>query len=236
MMLDVTDLHAAYGGIKALRGVSLTVREGEMVALVGSNGAGKSTLLNSISGIIKPAAGSISFDNAELSGRPAWSIARDGLIQVPEGRQIVPDMSVRDNLLSGTSALRQRAPTFALVDVFDLFPILREREQQFAGSLSGGQQQMLAIGRALMGAPRLLLLDEPSLGLAPIIINQVFAALKQINRAGLTILLVEQNARKAFELSDRAYVIDQGAIVLEGASSELAQEASVIAHYLGNKH
>lgn len=235
-MLHIADVHAAYGGIKALRGVSLTVREGEMVALVGSNGAGKSTLLNSISGIIRPSAGSILFAGAELSGRPAWSIARLGLIQVPEGRQIVPAMSVRDNLASGTSALRGRAASFSLSDVFALFPILRERGEQFAGSLSGGQQQMLAIGRALMGAPRLLLLDEPSLGLAPIIINQVFAALKQINRSGLTILLVEQNARKAFELTDRAYVIDQGAIVLEGKSADLAQEASVVAHYLGSKH
>jgi len=232
-MLEVSDLHAGYRGIKALQGVSLRIEDGEMVALVGSNGAGKSTLLNSICGVVRPTEGRVEFEGRSIVGQPAWRIARGGLLQVPEGRQIVSDMSVLDNLLTGTSALRRRPPAFGLADIYDLFPVLAERRQQMAGSLSGGQQQMLAIGRALLGSPRLLLLDEPSLGLAPIIINQVFAALRRINATGLTILLVEQNAKKALELTDRAYVIDQGRIVQSGLSADLSTDASIIAHYLG---
>ncbi|WP_220180964.1 ABC transporter ATP-binding protein [Paracoccus versutus] len=232
-MLTVTDLHASYSGIRALAGVSLNVAQGEMVALIGPNGAGKSTLLNCISGIVRPGAGQIRVEGAELVRKPAWAIARMGILQSPEGRQVLPDMSVIENLRVGANALHGRWPTHDLQAVFRLFPILRERQEQLAGSLSGGQQQMLAIGRALMGGPRLLLLDEPSLGLAPVIVQQVFDALAQLRRDGMTILLVEQNARKALQVSDRAYVIEHGHVVAEGPSRRLAQDDGVIAHYLG---
>ena len=232
-MLTIRNLHTSYSGIHALRGTNLHVRKGEMVALIGANGAGKSTLLNSISGVVRSHAGSIEFDGHEISHRSPWSTARAGLLQVPEGRQIIPDLTVLENLQVGLSALGLRTPTYSLNDVHALFPILHERSKQLAGSLSGGQQQMLAIGRALMGAPRMLLLDEPSLGLAPLVISQVFAALKKINQQGLTVLLVEQNARKALELTSRAYVLDQGAIVAEGMSQTLAADPNIASHYLG---
>ncbi|NDZ17465.1 ABC transporter ATP-binding protein [Variovorax sp. WS11] len=233
-MLTITNLHTSYRGIHALRGVSLHVAQGEMVALIGSNGAGKSTLLNSISGVVKSGSGSISFDGAEITNISPWLTSRAGLIQVPEGRQIIPDLTVLENLEVGTTAVAGRPRRYELADVYELFPVLAERKAQFAGSLSGGQQQMLAIGRALMGSPRVLLLDEPSLGLAPLVIGQVFVALKRINQQGLTVLLVEQNARKALELTDRAYVLDQGAIVLEGPSAALAADSTMTAHYLGS--
>jgi len=233
MVLTVQKLHASYSGIRALAGVSMTVAQGEMVALIGPNGAGKSTLLNCISGIVTPTAGSIQIDGVELVRKPAWAISRMGILQSPEGRQVLPDMSVMENLLVGANALQRRKPTHTESDVFRLFPVLDERRDQLAGSLSGGQQQMLAIGRALMGAPRLLLLDEPSLGLAPVIVQQVFDALVQLKREGMTILLVEQNARKALQVSDRAYVIEQGHFVATDSSANLAQDGRVIAHYLG---
>ena len=232
-MLAVRDLHANYSGIRALRGVSLDVAAGEMVALIGPNGAGKSTLLNCLSGIVPPATGSIRLDGGELAGVRPWTIARAGLLHVPEGRQILPELTVLENLMTGLSALGGRPATYPLERVHALFPILGERGGQRAGSLSGGQQQMLAIGRALMGAPRLLLLDEPSLGLAPVIVRQVFAALRALNAEGLTILLVEQNARLAFESTHRAYVLEQGRIVHAGVSRALADDPEVIAHYLG---
>jgi len=233
-MLKIEALHAGYRGIKALRGLSLQVAVGEMVALIGSNGAGKSTLLNCISGIVPPVSGRMLFDGANLVRLPAWRVARMGLLQVPEGRQVLAAMSVLENLHIGRSALRGRAATYTLRDVYDLFPILEKRSSQLAGSLSGGQQQMLAIGRALMGAPRMLLLDEPGLGLAPLVVKQVFAALQQVSRDGLTILLVEQNARMALGATDRAYVLDQGLIVHEGSSKALSEDHRVIDHYLGN--
>jgi branched-chain amino acid transport system ATP-binding protein len=232
-MLTVVDLEASYSGIKALRGVSLEVRAGEMVALIGPNGAGKSTLLNCLSGIVACAGGAIALDGTDIANARAWTISRLGLLQVPEGRQILPEMSVLENLQLGISALAGRAATYPLERVFSLFPILAERQAQLAGSLSGGQQQMLAIGRALMGAPRLLLLDEPSLGLAPVIVHQVFAALEALNKEGLTILLVEQNARKALDVTDRCYVIEQGRIVHSGPSEVLAKDPAIVAHYLG---
>jgi branched-chain amino acid transport system ATP-binding protein len=232
-MLSVTGLEAHFSGIRALRGVSLEVNAGEMVALIGSNGAGKSTLLNCLSGIVVPAAGSIKFEQREYAGEHPWVISRHGLIQVPEGRQDLSEMTVLENLQLGVSALGSRAPTYPLERVFSLFPILGERRTQLAGSLSGGQQQMLAIGRALMGVPRLLLLDEPSLGLAPVVVQQVFATLRALNAAGLTVLLVEQNARLALESTHRAYVIEQGRIVHHGVSRELAQNAEIAAHYFG---
>jgi branched-chain amino acid transport system ATP-binding protein len=232
-MLKVEGLRANYSGIEALRGVSLEVVAGEMVALIGPNGAGKSTLLNCLSGIVRPAGGSIALDGREHAGRRPWHISRDGLLQVPEGRQVLPEMTVLENLQIGASALHARAAAYPLDKVFALFPILAERRTQLAGSLSGGQQQMLAIGRALMGGPRLLLLDEPSLGLAPVVVQQVFAALRRLNADGLTILLVEQNARLAFATTNRAYVLEQGRIVHSGASSDLARDPGIVAHYLG---
>ncbi len=232
-MLSVTNLTAAYSGIQALRGVSLSVSEGEFVALIGPNGAGKSTLLNCLSGVVRASGGSISFLGEDLVGTAPWNVSRKGLLQVPEGRQILANLTVRENLELGATARSERPSAYTLERINGLFPILEERRAQRAGSLSGGQQQMLAIGRALMGGPRLLLLDEPSLGLAPVIVSQVFDALRALNAEGLTILLVEQNARKALDSTDRGYVIEQGRVVHEGPSDVLAQDASVIAHYLG---
>jgi branched-chain amino acid transport system ATP-binding protein len=235
-MLTVTNLTAAYSGIHALRGISLTVAEGEFVALIGPNGAGKSTLLNCLSGVVRATGGSIRFFDEELVGTAPWNIARRGLLQVPEGRQILPNLTVAENLELGATALSGRKSAYPLERINGLFPILAERREQRAGSLSGGQQQMLAIGRALMGGPRMLLLDEPSLGLAPLIVNQVFAALRTLNADGLTILLVEQNAKQALHATDRGYVIEQGRVVHEGASDALAKDPVVLAHYLGQGH
>ena len=231
--LSVENVTAAYSGIHALRGVSLNVAEGEFVALIGPNGAGKSTLLNCLSGVVRATGGSIKFNGAELVGTAPWNVSRKGLLQVPEGRQILANLSVRENLELGATALSGRKSAYTLERIQSLFPILAERREQRAGSLSGGQQQMLAIGRALMGGPRLLLLDEPSLGLAPVIVVQVFDALRALNAEGLTILLVEQNARQALNSTDRAYVIEQGRVVHEGDSETLAKDPTVIAHYLG---
>lgn len=232
-MLEVSDVSASYSGIKALRGASLRVDDGEFVALIGPNGAGKSTLLNCLSGVVRPTGGSIRFQGEELLGVAPWHVSRKGLIQVPEGRQVLPNLTVRENLELGATALSGRQPTYSLERIQALFPILAERREQRAGSLSGGQQQMLAIGRALMGAPRLLLLDEPSLGLAPVIVIQVFDALRALNQQGLTILLVEQNARQALLATDRAYVIEQGRIVHQGRSDDLSNDPAIVAHYLG---
>ena len=232
-LLDVTNITAAYSGIHALRGVSLKVSEGEFVALIGPNGAGKSTLLNCLSGVVRPTGGSIQFGGTELVGTAPWNISRQGLLQVPEGRQILANLTVRENLELGATALSGRQSAYSLERINSLFPILAERREQRAGSLSGGQQQMLAIGRALMGGPRVLLLDEPSLGLAPVVVVQVFQALRALNDEGLTILLVEQNAKQALDSTDRAYVIEQGRVVHEGVSNQLAKDPAVIAHYLG---
>jgi branched-chain amino acid transport system ATP-binding protein len=232
-MLAISDLKAGYRGIQALRGVSLEVATGEMVALIGPNGAGKSTLLNCISGVVKPSSGTILLDGEDVAGLSPWTVSRKGLLQVPEGRQILPEMTVLENLQLGETALAGRPATYGLEGVYSLFPILAERRSQMAGSLSGGQQQMVAIGRALMGAPRMLLLDEPSLGLAPLIVRQVFDALRKLNADGLTILLVEQNARQALEATHRAYVIEQGRVVHSGESRRLADDPDVVAHYLG---
>ena len=232
-MLEITDLQANYSGIQALRGVSLRVGQGEMVALIGPNGAGKSTLLNCVSGQVRAAGGSIKLEGDEMTGQSPWTVSRRGLLQVPEGRQVFAEMTVLENLQLGATALRSRAAAYPLKRVLELFPILAERRAQSAGSLSGGQQQMLAIGRALMGGPRLLLLDEPSLGLAPLIAKQVFATLLALNQEGLTILLIEQNAMQALAVTHRAYVIEQGRVVYSGASSELRNNPEIEAHYLG---
>ena len=233
-MLKITNLSASYSGISALHGVNLDVDTGEMIALIGANGAGKSTLLNCISGIVSAAAGSAAFKGAELRGKRPAAIARLGLLQVPEGRQILGDLSVQENLQLGELALGGRSATWSYDKVVDLFPVLGKRQEQRAGSLSGGEQQMLAIGRALLGAPEMLLLDEPSLGLAPIIVDQVFAVLKQLNEAGLTILLVEQNARRALGVASRAYILERGKVVREGSAAEIAADPQVVSYYLGN--
>jgi branched-chain amino acid transport system ATP-binding protein len=232
-MLEVSDLQVRYKGIQALRGVSLSVRTGEVVALIGPNGAGKSTLVNAVSGIVPSASGSIMLEGRNLTSMNAWDISALGVLQVPEGRQVFAQLTVLENLQLGTTALRSRNSLTGLDDVYELFPILKERAAQLAGSLSGGQQQMLAIGRALMGFPKVLLLDEPSLGLAPVVIAQVFAALRALKARGMTILLIEQNARLALDLSDRAYILDQGRIVVSGESSDLAADDGVVSHYLG---
>ena len=232
-MLEIAGLHAGYSGNEVLHGVSIQVAEGEMVAIIGPNGAGKSTLLNCISGLLGSSAGTIRLDGRDITGEAAFRISRSGLLQVPEGRQILGELTVLENLQLGVTALHHRKPTHDLRRVYALFPILEERSQQRAGSLSGGQQQMLAIGRALMGGPRLLLLDEPSLGLSPLLARQVLNALRDLNREGLTILLVEQNARAALRATRHAYVLEQGRIVHQGPSDVLAQDPEVISHYLG---
>ena len=233
-MLEITDLHAGYGGNEVLRGVTLRVPKGEMVAMIGPNGAGKSTLLNCVSGLVPATRGTIMLEGAEITNQAAFRISRSGLLQVPEGREILGELTVLENLQLGATALNGRAASHDLRRIHRLFPILEERSQQRAGSLSGGQQQMLAIGRALMGGPRLLLLDEPSLGLSPLLARQVLQALRTLNiEDQLTIFLVEQNARAALRLTSRAYVLEQGSIVHEGASADLATDPDVIAHYLG---
>jgi branched-chain amino acid transport system ATP-binding protein len=227
------NIEVSYDGIRALRGVSLDIHDGETVALIGPNGAGKSSLINTISGLVKPQAGKIEFHGRDLTGCASWDVTKAGILQVPEGRLIFSGMSVLENLRVGETALNGRAPTHSLSDVYALFPILSERREQLAGSLSGGQQQMLAIGRALMGGPELLLLDEPSLGLAPVIISQVFAALAQLKKQGMTILLVEQNVNLALAASDRAFVIEEGTIIKTGASAALKDDPEITASYLG---
>ena len=233
-MLDVKDLKAGYRGIQALKGVSLSVAEGEMVAIIGANGAGKSTLLNCLSAIVPAGSGQILFDGKNITGRSAHQVARAGLLQVPEGRQVLADMTVRENLQLGVLARGPRTAFYELDKVLALFPILAERMAQMAGTLSGGQQQMLAIGRALMGSPRVLLLDEPSLGLSPLLTQQVFQALTQLHSEGLTIVLVEQNAHRALASTQRAYVLERGVIVQQGPSSELQNDPAIIEHYLGS--
>ena len=232
-MLEISGLHAGYGGNEVLHGVSVKVAQGDMVAIIGPNGAGKSTLLNCISGLVNATRGKITLEGRDITGEAAFLISRSGLLQVPEGRQILGDLTVLENLQLGVTALHHRKPTHDLRRVYALFPILEQRSQQRAGSLSGGQQQMLAIGRALMGAPRVLLLDEPSLGLSPLLSKQVLGALRELNQEGLTILLVEQNARAALRATQHAFVMEQGKIVHHGPSDELARDPDVIAHYLG---
>ncbi len=233
-LLEIRDLHVAYGPIRAVRGISLQVQAGQAVCLIGANGAGKSTTLNAISGLLKPARGSIRFDGQEIGGWRPERVVGHGLVQVPEGRMVIATLSVLENLEMG-AYLRHDGPAVQedLEAVFARFPRLAERRRQRAGLLSGGEQQMLALGRALMARPRLLMLDEPSMGLAPILVNEVFAALAEIKRAGTTVLLVEQNARKALEITDYAYVLERGLLAHEGESRGLRQDARVMAAYLG---
>ena len=232
-MLEISNLHAGYSGNAVLHGVSINVARGDMVTIIGPNGAGKSTLLNCISGLLGITGGTIKLEGRDIAGEDAYRISRAGLLQVPEGRQILGELSVLENLQLGVTALHGRKPSPDLRRIYTLFPILEERGRQRAGSLSGGQQQMLAIGRALMGGPRLLLLDEPSLGLSPLLAKTVLAALGELNREGLTILLVEQNARAALRATNHGFVLEQGRIVHQGPSADLARDPDVISHYLG---
>jgi branched-chain amino acid transport system ATP-binding protein len=233
-MLEVIGLSTSYGGPNVLHDISLRVQSGEIVAVVGTNGAGKTTLLNTIAGLIKPSGGAIRLGGSEIGGRPAERIVRAGLSLVPEGRQVIAPLSVEDNLLVGAYSRRGGGARATLAEVYDRFPRLRERHRQPAGLLSGGEQQMLAIGRALMAGPRILLLDEPSMGLAPLVVTEIFALLADLNRLGLAILLVEQNARKALALAERAYVLEGGRVVQEGPAKELAASPAVVDAYLGS--
>ena len=237
-MLKISDLHVSYGGIKALRGISLEVPDGKIVTLIGANGAGKSTLLRTISGLVKPprGSGSIKLDNKELIGLPIHTICAEGIALSPEGRHVFADLTVQENLKIG-AYLRKEKDVIEndMKWVYELFPRLKERSWQFAGTLSGGEQQMLAVGRALMSRPKILMLDEPSLGLAPLIVQQIFEIIKEINRKCVTILLVEQNANMALKTADIAYVLETGEIVLNGSGKELLENPSVRDAYLGKK-
>jgi branched-chain amino acid transport system ATP-binding protein len=233
MMLEVAGLESGYGGPPVLHGLSLRVAPGEIVAVVGANGAGKTTLLNTIAGLLQPGAGSIRLDGAEIGGRPAEQIVKAGLCLVPEGRQVVAPLSVEENLLVGAYSRQDRGVKDTLLAIYTRFPRLAERRRQAAGLMSGGEQQMLAIGRAMMARPRIMLLDEPSMGLAPLIIAEIFHLLADLHGQGMAILLVEQNARKALALAHRGYVLESGRIVLAGPAAELARSPAVVAAYLG---
>ena len=232
-MLRIEGLRSGYGDLEILHGIDLEVKEGEVVALIGANGAGKTTTLKSISGVVRAKTGTITFDDQAIHNWQPRRIVSEGLIQVPEGRKLFPDLTTRENLTLG-SYRRGRAEVDATIDeVFELFPRLKERSVQTAGTLSGGEQQMLAIGRALMGKPRLLMLDEPSLGLAPMLVADIFEVVRDLRRRGLTVMLVEQNAVHALQLSDRGYVLENGNVVLEGTGEELLGDDRVRSAYLG---
>ncbi len=233
-LLEVENIHSYYGHIHALRGVSLTVEEGEVVTLIGSNGAGKTTTLRSIYGILPPKEGRIVFRGEEIQGKPAHDMIKKGIAQSPEGRKIFPRMTVLENLEMGAYHRSDRAGIQEDLDrVYDLFPRLKERVKQEAGTLSGGEQQMLAIGRALMSRPKLLLLDEPSMGLAPVLVERIFQTIEEINKQGTTILLVEQNANIALEVATRGYVLETGAVVEAAPTEKLREDPKVREAYLG---
>ena len=231
-ILKVEDMHVYYGAIHAVKGVSFEVGEGEIVALIGANGAGKSTILKTVSGLLHPRSGAIIFDGANISRTDAHKLVRQGLAHVPEGRRIFLQMSVQDNLEMGAFT-RKEVSKDDLERMFTLFPRLKERRKQIAGTLSGGEQQMLAMSRALMSHPKLLMLDEPSMGLAPILVDQIFSIITDLHAAGTTILLVEQNASKALKIADRAYVLETGSITLSGTGAELSNSDEVRKAYLG---
>jgi branched-chain amino acid transport system ATP-binding protein len=233
-LLRIEDLEAGYGAIAALRGVTLEVRAGEIVTLIGSNGAGKSTLLRSVSGLVRPRRGRILLDGEDIGSARPDQIVRLGVCHVPEGRRIFANLSVLENLQMG-GYVRRGSSVETLEQVLSLFPRLRERLKQAGGTLSGGEQQMLAIGRALMAQPRLLLLDEPSLGLAPRLVQQIFEIIQTIHAAGTTVVLVEQNAHQALRIASRAYVLETGSLVLEGSAAELAADPRVRRAYLGEE-
>lgn len=234
IMLKIDNIHVYYGAIHALKGVSLEVHKGEIVTLIGANGAGKSTTLRTVSGLLAPKNGSISFLGENIAGMPAHEIVKHGISQVPEGRRIFAEMSVQENLEMGAFTRKDKAGVEKDFEiVYNRFPRLKERRKQQAGTLSGGEQQMLAMGRALMSRPKLLLLDEPSMGLAPLLIKEIFSIIEDINREGTTVLLVEQNANMALSIAHRAYVMETGRITLQGAAKELAASEDVRKAYLG---
>ena len=232
-MLAVNDIHVYYGSIHAVKGVSLEVNEGEIVTLIGANGAGKSTVLNTISGLLHPRGGSVTFLGQDLKGVPPHKLVARGMAQVPEGRRIFLQMTVEENLEMGAYTQSKASIDGSIEDVYRRFPRLQERRKQIAGTLSGGEQQMLAMGRALMSKPKLLMLDEPSMGLAPILVEQIFDIIKELHAAGTTILLVEQNAQAALSVADRAYVLETGCISLSGTGAELMASDQVRKAYLG---
>ena len=233
-MLKVTDLTVHYGAIQALRGISFDVNQGEIITLIGSNGAGKTTTLHSVSNIIKKTSGKVEFENVDITNVSPDAIVKTGLIQVPEGRRVFANMSVKENLEMGAYTRKDKAGIKADMEmVYGLFPRLKERIKQLSGTLSGGGQQMLAMGRALMSKPKLLLLDEPSMGLAPILVDEIFSIIQEINKTGTTILLVEQNAYKALSIADRAYILETGTVIKSGKASDLINDEAVKSAYLG---
>ena len=232
-MLKVEDLHVYYGSIHAIKGVSFEVNEGEIVTLIGANGAGKSTTLNTVAGLLKPRSGAITFEGQQVAGTPASKIVPQGMALCPEGRRVFQQMTVRENLEMGGYTRPAGEISASLDDVFERFPRLKERHRQIAGTLSGGEQQMLSMGRALMSKPRLLMLDEPSMGLAPLLVEQIFDIIGELNRAGTTILLVEQNAQMALSIANRAYVLETGNIVKSGDAHLLMNDDDVRKAYLG---
>ena len=235
-MLEIKDLHVSYGGIQALRGVSLNVPDGKIVTLIGANGAGKSTLMRTISGLVKAQSGSILWNGQELLGKPIDQIVSSGIAMSPEGRRVFADLTVLENLKIGAYLRKDKAETEKDLEwVYSLFPRLRERSWQSAGTLSGGEQQMLAVGRALMSKPKLLMLDEPSLGLAPIVVREIFDIIRTVNQQGITVLLNEQNANMALKVADYAYVLETGTLTRSGTGAELLTNEQVKAAYLGKK-
>ncbi len=232
-LLEIKDMHTSYGAIKAVKGISFEVDQGEIVTLIGSNGAGKSTTLNTIAGTVKISFGEIWFDGRNITKAPSHERVKSGIALSPEGRQVFPDLTVEGNLRMGAFTVSKEDMAEGMETAFNLFPILKERRKQHAGTLSGGEQQMLAVARALMSKPKLLMLDEPSLGLAPLVVADIFKLIRRINEMGTTILLVEQNARMALSISDRGYVLETGNIVLSGKGSDLAVDEKVRAAYLG---
>lgn len=233
-MLKVENLHINYGFIEAVKGIDFEVRDGEIVALIGANGAGKTTTMHALSGLLKPKEGKIFLDDKEISKIPADKIVSLGLIQVPEGRHVFASQTVKENLELGAFLRKDKEGiTKSLDHVYELFPRLKEREGQLAGTLSGGEQQMLAMGRALMSNPKVLLLDEPSMGLSPLLVKEIFEIIKEINKAGTTVFVVEQNAKMALEIANRAYVMETGKIVLSGTGKELISSPEVSKAYLG---
>lgn len=233
-MLTIKDLEVYYGVIQAIKGVSFEVNQGEVIALIGANGAGKTTILHTITGLISPKKGSVLFEGNELTKMPAHKIVSLGMAHVPEGRRVFADLSVYENLRMGAYTRKDKGEIEATLEkVYDRFPRLKERRNQMAGTLSGGEQQMLAMGRALMSKPKILLMDEPSMGLSPIMVNEIFSIIQEVSDSGTTVLLVEQNAKKALAIADRGYVLETGKIVLEGKASDLLNDNSIKKAYLG---
>ena len=234
MLLEVKDLQVNYGVIPALKGISFEVDEGEVIALIGANGAGKTTTLRTVTGLIEPAAGSIVYDGKDITHLPADKIVAMGMAHVPEGRRVFPDMTVLQNLMLGAFTRKDPAEKQESLEiVYEHFPRLKEREKQLAGTLSGGEQQMLAMGRSLMSRPKILLMDEPSMGLSPILVNEIFLIIEKVSKDGTTVLLVEQNAQKALNIADRAYVLETGSISTSGPASELRNDDAIRKAYLG---